>query len=190
MKKIFAVLMLSLLFAVPSLAQFDSGYPQLVRSNGYLEIRIEAMLDSASSGYDSIATTTLIGWVDISDFDNPLQHAQLFWDVDLIETGPGDTSGVLIEVWGSETASWTDAVSITQIVDTSGASAGTADYYVSTTSIVPTYVASTLSNKRPKYITIVFENRSKTGNLHTFDDSLDVSAVFRLPVKEAKIQDE
>jgi len=191
MKKILSVLILSLLFVVPSLAQWTSGYPTMVRSNSGLVITMEALLDSSTtSGYDSLATTSSLGWVDISDFDASNEFVTLFWDVDLIETGPGDTSGVLIDLWGSPTPSWTDAVLITQLVDTSGGSATGADVYVSTVSIVPTYVSSALGNIRPQYITVVIENRSKTGDLHTFDDSLTVSAVLRFPLKDAKITDE
>ena len=179
------------LFAINLQAQWDSGYPIMERGNSTFLIKMELTLDSTASSAtapDSLAT----GWYDISDFDASLEYATLFWDVDLDgdQDSGTDTSGVLIDLWGSESPSWTDAVLISALVDTSGAAASSADYYVTTVSIVPTYVASAFSNKRPTYINIVLENQSKTGNLHTFDDSLGVSAVFKLPIKDAGVVNE
>ena len=154
-------------------AQFDSGYPTLVRGNSGLEILIEATMDTTSGSYDSLATE----WIDISDFDATLEYAQLYslFDAD----GHQDTVSVLIDLYGNESPSWTGAVSITQILDT-------------TISSSATYTASTLSNKRPKYISLVLENKPTTdgGANKNADDSVDVHAVFRLPQKDAKITDE
>lgn len=183
MKKLFSLLALVIVLSLPAYAQFDSGYPQTIRGNWGLEIRVEAQLDSTSGSTtapDSLAT----GWIDISDFDSPLDYAQLYWDLGLNgdQTSNSDTSAVLLDVWGNEANSWTGAVNIIQLVDTAT--------YVSTTTLAPSYTASVLSNKRPRYINLVFENQSLTGDLHGIDDSVDVSFIFRLPIKDPKVTDE
>jgi len=172
MKKILLTLFLTFCMVVGIYGQFDSGYPSLVRGNSGLEILIEATMDTTSGDNDSLVTE----WYDISDFDGTLEYTQLY---SLIEAdGTDDTVSVLIDLYGNESPSWTGAVSITQILDT-------------TTSSSATYTASTLSNKRPKYISLVLENKPMTegANLNA-DDSVDVHVVFRLPIKDAKIIDE
>lgn len=173
MKKIlFSLFLIVTCFVIQVQGQFDSGYPILVRGNSGLEVQIEAILDSTLSSTtapESLAT----GWIDISDFDASTEYVQLWslFDAD----GTADTSSVLIDIWGNETASWTGAVSIIQLLDT-------------TTSNSAAYTASTLSNKRPKYVNIVFENKPTSGD--NADDSVDVHAVIRFPLKDAKVTDE
>lgn len=166
------------LFAINLQAQNTSGYPSWVRGNSGVEMRMDFMLDSTASSYDSIAT----GWQDISDYDATNEYIQLFYKITRGTTGAGDTTAVLCDVWGNESASWTNAVNIVQLVDTAT--------FVIATTLAATYSASQWSNKRPKYINIVWENQSLTGNLHGIDDSVSVSAVLRFPLKDAKIDSE
>ena len=104
----------------------------------------------------------------------------LYYDIDV--NAVGDTSAVLCDVWGNEEASWTGAVSIVQLVDTAT--------FVTTTTLVATYAASQWSNKRPKYINVVWENQSIAGTLAGIDDSVSVSATLKFPLKDAVVQPE
>lgn len=167
MKKILFTLALTLVIAVSTFAQFDTGYPKLVRGNWGLEIQVEATMDGSS--YDSLTT----GWVDISDFDDALEYAQIYYLMTDDGSGAADTSWLLIDAYGNEAASWTGAVNLGQLVDT-------------TDSQSAVYVASTISNKRPKYINFIFEQATTVagGNL---DDSIDCKLRFRFPIKDAGV---
>lgn len=175
MKKALLTLVLSLVYVGMTLAQFDSGYPILVRGDSRLEIQIEATLDTtagSTTNPDSIAT----GWIDISDFDATNEYTQLYYKVTTGGALATDSAWVLMDVFGNESASWTGAVNITQILDT-------------TNSETAGYNASTLSNKRPKFINIVIEQESTVSGGGA-DDSVDVSAVFRFPIKDSKVRSE
>ena len=169
MKKILFTLVLTLALVGMSFAQFDSGYPKLVRGDTGYEIQVEATLDTTASSTtnpDSIST----GWYDISDFDDPLEYVQLYYKVTSGGALATDTAFYFMNIYGNETKSFTNAVNIAQIVDT-------------TNSEVAAYVASTLSNKRPKYINWVIRQKSTVSG-GTADDSVDVIARLRFPIKE------
>ena len=170
MKKILFVALISLLFTVEIFSQFDSGYPKYQRSNSEARFLIEATMGAAAT--DSLVT----GWQDISDFDATNEYWQVYTKLTTNGALATDTGYVSIDVYGNESASWTGAVNIGQIVDT-------------TSSETAFYTASTLSNKRPTYVNFVIENVSNVSGGNN-DDSLDVSVVIKIPIKDAKVADE
>ena len=135
MKKILLATILSLVMVGTGICQFDSGYPILSRGNDGLEVRIEATMDAST--YDSLTT----GWIDISDFDATTEFIQLYY-IMTSNAVEEDTTWLLVDVYGNESASFTGAVNLTQLVDT-------------TNSETATYVASVLSNKRPRFFNFI-----------------------------------
>lgn len=170
MKKILFAMILSLVMVGTSLSQFDSGYPILARGNSGLEIKVEGTMDAST--YDTLTTD----WVDISDFDNTTQYVQIYVNTNSGGALATDTAWVFVNAVGNEVASSTGQAELGQVVDT-------------TNSETPFYTATTISNKRPRFIKFVFGAASTVsgGNV---DDSVDVSAVIRFPLKDAKVRDE
>lgn len=170
MKKILFASLLIVVLSFTAFGQFDSGFPKYQRSNSEARFLIEATMGAAAT--DSLAT----GWQDISDFDATLEYWQAYVNFSTGGALATDTGYVSIDVYGNESASWTGAVNIGQLVDTTGTEGAS-------------YTASAMSNKRPTYVNFVIENVSNVsgGNV---DDSLDVSAVIKIPIKDAKVADE
>ena len=171
MKKLFfSTLLISLLFVCEIFCQFDSGYPKFVRGNWGAEVLVEGTMNATT--YDTLTTD----WIDISDFDATTEYIQFYVNMSSDGAIATDTSWIFVNAVGNESASSTGQVELGQIVDT-------------TNSETAFYTASTISNKRPRYIKFVFGAASTVsgGNV---DDSVGVSAVIKFPLKDAGVDSE
>lgn len=169
-KLLFSALLISLLFVSENFCQFDSGYPKFVRGNWGAEVLVEGTLNATT--YDTLTTD----WIDISDFDASNEYIQFYVNTNSGGALATDTAWIYINAVGNEAASTTGQAELGQVVDT-------------TNSETPFYTASTISNKRPRYIKFVIAAASTVsgGNV---DDSVDVSAVIKLPLKDSGVDGE
>ena len=168
MKKILFTLVLTMLVAVSTFAQHDTGSPKWVRADNGAEMRIDGTMNGTT--YDTLAT----GWIDMSDYDATNEYIQIYYQMtgDANPSGLADTTWLYVNAVGNELPSFTGAVTLAQLVDT-------------TNSETAAYVASTISNLRPKYINFIF-GAASTVSGGDVDDSVDIKAVVRFPIKDAK----
>lgn len=146
MKKLFSIIVLTLVLATSVFAQFTTGFnPEVKSEKSYLEITCKGVLDTAAGTYDSLASRVF----SLADFD-----AGAYFTVYHKFTSATGAPNCLVDLYGSMDN--TNFVLIEQLVDT-------------TTSETATFAATTLSYKRALYYKLVIEQVASGRDNTAFD---------------------
>jgi len=149
-KSFLTVVIVILLFASVSYAQFTSGWDAKSKTtNGYFEVQFKGQLDSTAG--TNVALTSKA--FELPDFST-LEYVNGSYD---FAAGTYNAGNIFVNLLGSNDPAQSTFPLLAQLVDTTTG--------VAYTNITP----STLGNVRPKYYKAYFKNGASGGDNATFD---------------------